>query len=165
MVTESLPSRLRRWTDRSARMLRGRGILAAIRFVLALVFIYAGAMKLIDPGTFALAIDSFGLVPWRTARVLSVALPVLEVAGGLGLACNLRGALSLVAGQLLLFMAVLGYGVLGGLEADCGCFGLDGTAPVGTEELKAAMLRDAFMLGGCLWLHVGRRRAGASGRP
>lgn len=146
-------------------MLRGRGILAAIRFVLALIFIYAGALKLIDPGTFALVIDSFGLVPWRTARVLSVALPALEVAGGLGLACNLRGALALVASQLLLFMGVLGYGVLGGLEVDCGCFGLDGAAPVGTEELKAAMLRDVFMLGGCLWLHVGRRRAGASGRP
>ncbi|WP_461211471.1 MauE/DoxX family redox-associated membrane protein [Desulfocurvus sp. DL9XJH121] len=137
-----------------ARMLRRRGILAVIRLGLALVFVWAGAVKLMAPEAFALAIDGYGLVPWRLARVLSVALPVLEIASGLGLACKRRGALALITGQLALFMGVLGYGILGGLEADCGCFGLGDAPPVGTGELRLALARDAVMLVGCVWLYA-----------
>jgi hypothetical protein len=66
-----------------------------------------------------------------------VGLPLIETIAGLALVLDRPWGLHLITGLLALFVFVLGYGILGDLNVDCGCFG--------AEELdKRASLREAF---------------------
>src|SRR6266568_8773662 len=49
------------------------------------VFIYAGAIKVLDPVQFANDIDNYKILPWMIAVGLSFYLPWLEVSCGLAL--------------------------------------------------------------------------------
>ncbi|MEF2231420.1 MAG: MauE/DoxX family redox-associated membrane protein [Pseudodesulfovibrio sp.] len=121
-----------------------------LRLVIGGLFVFAGALKLADPSAFAMAIDGYGLVSWSTAKLLSRALPIVEIAAGLGLILDFRGALALIVVQLLVFLAVVGYAVHLGLDVDCGCFGPQAAKPgEGAGSLKETLLRDGAMLVGC----------------
>ena len=93
---------------------------------LAAIFIYAGSLKLIDPRAFARTISHFGLVPELLLPVVAIGLPAVEVLAGIALVMDFRSGLYTVSGLMLLFVAVLGYGVLNELNIDCGCFGTGG---------------------------------------
>jgi hypothetical protein len=150
-----------------------------VRLGLGAVFAYAGAVKLMDPMAFAQIIDAYGLVSWGAAKVLARALPVVEVAAGIALMADLRGALGLVVAQLLVFMGVVGYGMYMGLDVDCGCFGPAGLPPGVTPPAEAGaaspadglgesaltLIRDGVMLAACLLLYRLRRTLGVRPRP
>jgi uncharacterized membrane protein YphA (DoxX/SURF4 family) len=117
-----------------------------LRWVLGGLFIWAGVVKLSAPRTFAQSIDAFGLLPEALLPPVALLLPVLEVVIGLAVLRRWRGGLPAMAGLLLMFMAVLGYGIGQNLDVDCGCFSL---AEVQTHtSLKTAFLRDLVMLAG-----------------
>lgn len=143
-----------------------------LRFALGGVFVYAGALKLLDPAGFAQAIDAYGLVNWGTAKFLARALPVIEIASGAGLILGIRGALGLVVAQLLVFLAVTAYALHLGLDVDCGCFGpaaesaagpaagpqINGLA-TGSGSLVQTLVRDTIMLTACLIIRWQQRTA------
>jgi hypothetical protein len=104
---------------------------------LAALFIYGGVIKLFDPKAFAATISAYDLIPDIFLPVVAIGLPLIETIAGLALLLNRPWGLHLVTGLLVLFVFVLGYGILGDLDVDCGCFG--------AEELdKQAGLREAF---------------------
>lgn len=138
---------------------------AAMRFCLAGVFLYAAFGKLADPHTFAQIIGGYGLAPRPALLPLAVLLPVLEIAAALGLLLNLRGALSLYAGLLLLFIFVLGYGIRLGLDVDCGCYGPGDPEGEAYHGLWSAIARDALLLAACCYIHVRRKATGTGPRP
>ena len=108
-----------------------------VRMALAALFIYGGVIKLFDPKAFAATISAYDLVPDISLPVVAIGLPLIETIAGLALLLNRPWGLHLVTGLLVLFVFVLGYGILGDLDVDCGCFG--------AEELdKRAGLREAF---------------------
>ena len=108
-----------------------------IRFALAALFIYGGVVKLFDPKAFAATISTYDLVPEVLLPVIAIGLPILEIIAGLALVFDRIWGHHLITVLLALFVFVLGYGVLGDLNVDCGCFG--------AEELnKQAGLREAF---------------------
>jgi len=121
---------------------------------LALVFLYAGTVKLMDPKAFARSISQYDLAPDFLLPVLAIGLPMAEILGAVGLIFAVRGSLSLIFGLLLLFAAVLWYGILKDLHIDCGCFS--------PEELKAqaglwrAFYRDLVMIGAAIFLYISR---------
>lgn len=142
-----------------------------LRLALGGVFVYAGALKLLDPAAFAQAIDAYGLVNWGTAKFLARALPVIEIASGAGLILGIRGALGLVVAQLLVFLAVTAYALHLGLDVDCGCFGPAADSPVGSAvdematgsgSLVQTLVRDVLMLVACLIIHRQQRAAPAA---
>lgn len=117
-----------------------------LRWVLSGLFIWAGAVKLSAPRTFAHTIDAFDLIPEALLPPVALLLPVLEIVIGLAVLRRWRGGLPAMAGLLFMFMAVLGYGIGQNLDVDCGCFSL---AEVQTQtSLKTAFLRDLIMLAG-----------------
>jgi uncharacterized membrane protein YphA (DoxX/SURF4 family) len=116
-----------------------------IRLAIGAVFIASGALKLLDPAAFAWNIYQYGLVPRPLIDLIAVGLPVMEVAAGAGLVLNRRWSYGLVGGMLVLFMVLLGYAIINGLNVDCGCFGSGEPGPKG---LRNAFLRDALMLAG-----------------
>ena len=95
----------------------------AVRFILAVVFVWSGISKLIEPQSFAVIIEAYGLLPDELIMAVALFLPALELLAGIGLLIDVRGSLGIVAGLLFLFMAILGYGIWMGLDVDCGCFG------------------------------------------
>jgi uncharacterized membrane protein YphA (DoxX/SURF4 family) len=108
-----------------------------VRVTLAALFIYGGMIKLFDPKAFAATISAYDLAPEALLPLVAVGLPLVETVAGLALLVDRPWGLHLITGLLALFVFVLGYGILGDLDVDCGCFG--------AEELdKRAGLRAAF---------------------
>ena len=108
-----------------------------VRLALAALFIYGGVTKLFDPKAFAATISAYDLVPEVFLPVVAIGLPLIETIAGLALVFDRPWGLHMITGLLALFVFVLGYGILGDLNVDCGCFG--------AEDLhKQAGLREAF---------------------
>jgi uncharacterized membrane protein YphA (DoxX/SURF4 family) len=136
------------WSHPEFPVLRERPLLAGTallcRLVLAGVFLYAGAMKAMDPGLFLLDVRSFQILrdPW--AAMLALGLPWLEIAAALALALGgwARGALLVMAGMLVAFGIALGSAWSRGLDVTCGCFG----AGENHTDFVEVIARDAVLL-------------------
>jgi len=127
------------------------------RLSLGGIFIYAGGRKLLAPEPFAVLIYAFGIVPPGLLIPVALGLPFLEVAAGWGLVFDIRGSLTTIAGLLVLFIMLLGYGILMGLDIDCGCFGPGDPETDAFHGLKTALFRDLVMLGGVVLMYGYRR--------
>lgn len=132
----------------------------SLRWGLALVFLYAGAVKLADPEAFAVIIEAYGLVPNSLLMPLALALPALEVLAAVGLLLDVRGSLAIIAVLLFIFIIVLGYGLWMGLAVDCGCFGPEDPEGRAYAGIRPALYRDFVLAGGVLllygWRHLFR---------
>lgn len=128
-----------------------------LRWSLGSIFIYSGVTKLMDPITFAVLIDAYGLVPEALLMPVALILPVLEIIAGAGLMVDIRGSLAMILALLLLFVAILGYGMELGLDVDCGCFGPDDPEAKAFHGLQGALYRDMAMLVAVALLYGWRR--------
>lgn len=126
-----------------------------IRFVLSLVFIYAGAAKLIDPKAFAKVISQYEIIPEFLLAPFAVGLPALELLAGIGLIFNVRGSLVIIVNLLVIFVLVLGYGVLNNMDIDCGCFNPEEINA--HSSLKQALFCDLLMIGATCYLYAYKR--------
>ena len=127
------------------------------RWGLGIIFIYAGSVKLVEPRTFAVLIEAYGILPQDLLMPAAVVLPALEVAGGIGLLCEIEGSLAGITGLLVLFIIILGYGIRMGLDVDCGCFGPDDPEAKAFHGLRDSLYRDLAMLAGILFMYGWRR--------
>ena len=128
-----------------------------VRWGLGGIFIYSGATKLLAPQIFAVLIDAYGIVPEDLLMPVAVILPTLEVLAGVGLLFDIRGSLAVIAGLLMLFFAILGYGIRMGLDVDCGCFGPEEPEAKAFHGLRLALYRDMAMLAAVIFLYGWRR--------
>ena len=94
-------------------------------FVLAGIFIYAGALKAFDPVQFASDIDNYKILPWPVSVALAFYLPWLEIFCALGLVFRFlyRGALSILTASIVVFTLATIAAKVRGLDITCGCFG------------------------------------------
>jgi len=106
-------------------MLRNRGVLLAFRLVLGGLFVYAGAVKVLEPLDFAQNIRNYQLVGQSLSFVAAIVLPWLEILAGLALILGVwtRGAALVVTGLLVFFIVLTAVTMIRGLDVDCGCFG------------------------------------------
>jgi uncharacterized membrane protein YphA (DoxX/SURF4 family) len=125
-----------------------------IRFILGSIFLYAGFIKLIDSKAFAQVISQYGIVPDVLLAPFAIGLPALEFLAGLGLILNMRGSLTVIFSLLVVFVGVLGYGILNDLNVDCGCF--SDAEITSQNNLKLAFYRDLFMIAGVFLLFLSR---------
>jgi uncharacterized membrane protein YphA (DoxX/SURF4 family) len=126
-----------------------------VRIGLGVIFIYAGSLKLMDPRAFARTISHYGLLPEPLLPIVAIGLPATELLAGVALIFNLSPGLYGVSGLLLLFVAVLGYGVLHDMDINCGCFGPEELAD--HRGLSHAFFRDLTLMGAAAFLHWSRR--------
>ena len=96
-----------------------------VDLIVAGVFIYAGAIKALDPVQFASDIDNYKIFPWPISVALAFYLPWLEIFCGFALVGRLlyRGALSILMALVLMFTLVTIAAKVRGLDITCGCFG------------------------------------------
>jgi putative oxidoreductase len=117
--------------------------------LIGLVFIVAGAIKILDPASFAIDILNYRLLPWTWDVVLALYLPWLEVIVGGALLFHkaYRGALCVVAGLLTAFIPAYASTRPRGLDVACGCFGH------GVHRgYWPTLIIDALMLALAVWL-------------
>jgi uncharacterized membrane protein YphA (DoxX/SURF4 family) len=128
-----------------------------IRVLLCIIFLWSGISKLMAPKEFSVIIESYGLVPEAWILPLAIFLPLLEMIFGLGLLLDIKGSLAGITGLLMLFVVILGYGILLGLDVDCGCFGPQDLESQAFHSLRPALYRDFAMIAGVIFLYFWRR--------
>ncbi len=115
------------------------------RLALALVFIYAGAVKMQNVTAFAGHVAAYQILPYALNYLVAATLPYVEFLAGILLLLNarVRPALLVVGSMTLVFMLALVSVLLRGLEIDCGCFD-----PGGGQDVSAgvALLRDVGLM-------------------
>ena len=147
-----------RTRDLFLAMLLSRRLYLFVRICLAAIFMYAGSLKLMDPKAFARTISHYGLLPEPLLPFVAVGLPAAELLSGIALVFDRRSGILGVSGLLVLFVAVLGYGVLNDMDIDCGCFGPEDLAR--HRGLSHAFFRDLTLMGAVAFLHLSRRARG-----
>src|SRR5207237_4281996 len=89
------------------------------------VFIYAGALKALDPIGFGIDLDNYKILPWAISVRFAFYLPWLEIFSGLALVFRFlyRGGLSILTALVLIFLGATLGAKVSGLDITCGCFG------------------------------------------
>jgi len=114
-----------------------------LRFALGIIFLYAAWTKISRPWElFAMAIDSYGLLPLKWVELVARTLPWLEVAIGVFLIAGIFLRSAAVATTLLLavFFSLMVRAYAKGMEINCGCFG------AGEVISWKTLLRDGSLL-------------------
>ncbi|MBI9111742.1 MauE/DoxX family redox-associated membrane protein [Maridesulfovibrio ferrireducens] len=124
-----------------------------IRCLLAVVFFYAGATKIMNTEGFATVISGYGLLPDSLVSLSAIVLPVAEILIATALVWDLKGSLFLYSVLLLVFMGVLVHGINMGLDVDCGCFAPGDAEGEAYHSLREALFRDLFLFSGCVYLY------------
>lgn len=119
---------------------------------LALVFAYAGFIKLVNPDELLDAIANYRLVGRAFAWFAALILPPLELVCALGLCLKSwrRASASILALLMLVFIAALFSALFRGLDISCGCFGAS-DEPV---SYPLTILRDLALFAAACWLAV-----------
>src|SRR5439155_17105442 len=89
------------------------------------IFVYAGAIKALDPLQFANDIDNYKTLPWFVSVRLAFYLPWLEIFCGLAVVFRFlyRGGLSILIALIAVFIGATVAAKVRGLDITCGCFG------------------------------------------
>ena len=124
-------------------------ILSAARVVLGALFLYAGAIKIMDPAAFALAVYNYHILPAGLVNMTAITLPWVEFIAGACLVLGLwiPGGALIVSCLLLVFTVALGFNLSRGLDIACGCFS---TSPVAEKITWWYLLRDSSLLAATL---------------
>lgn len=129
----SIPENMHLWLDRFSR------------WFLAGIMLVAGVPKLMSPTAFAGVIEAYGLLPEIFLFPAALLLPLLEVIAAVQLIRGRKSGLWLTAGLMIVFIAVLSYGLWLGLDIDCGCFGSEDAEYAAFSGLRTALVRDLLM--------------------
>jgi len=103
----------------------GKLLWRSMDFIIAGIFIYAGAIKVLDPIQFANDIDNYKILPWTISVGFAFYLPWLEIFCGLALIlCRFYlGGLSILTALVTVFLVAIIAAKVRGLDITCGCFG------------------------------------------
>ena len=137
-------------SSRRATAIRVLGWLA--RWYLGSLFLLACYHKILAPGTFAIDVATYQVLPLWLVNITAVVLPWVELGAGLLLILGwkVRAAALLVSLMLLSFMGALAFALWLGLDMSCGCF-----ASQGAEHDPISgwtMVRDGAWLAGSLFI-------------
>ena len=100
-------------------------LLRILALLAGAIFVYAGALKALDPARFADDIANFKLLPWHATVLLALYLPWLEIICGVALIFKqcYSGALVILGLLCIVFLGALASAKARGLDISCGCFG------------------------------------------
>ena len=128
----------------------------AFRLVLAAILLWAGGVKLLQPGGAREAIIGYRVFPAGWVDALGWALPGAEVLLGLLLLVGLFTRWAALATALLMTAFIIGISSvwIRGYNIDCGCFGGGGdvTGAGKTWRYGSELLRDFLFTGMATWL-------------
>lgn len=126
--------------------------LCASAWVVGIVFITAGVLKIQDPWAFADSIASYQVLPRSLINALALGLPPFEILTGILCisGCQRRAAVFALLTLTLIFSVALAQSLARGLEVDCGCFG-GGSSSL--WKTWAALGRDLLLVALLGWMY------------
>jgi uncharacterized membrane protein YphA (DoxX/SURF4 family) len=118
----------------------------ASRFVIGIIFLYAGITKIADPSGFAQVLYNYRLLPGWAINPLAITLPWVECIAGASLLLGMwiLGGGTVASMLFAVFAAALGINLIRGLDISCGCFS---TAAAASPITGLTVLRDLLFLG------------------
>ncbi len=101
-----------------------RWIALPLRLYIGYVFLFACWHKIMDPGTFAIDVATYQILPLWLVNLMAVILPWIELASGalIVVGWRTRAAALLLAGMMTVFLVAIIIALARGLEMSCGCF-------------------------------------------
>ena len=134
-------------------------IIVILRYLIALIFIYAAAGKIIHPAEFAKNIDNYRILPYLLVTIMAAVLPWLEFLCGLLFMFGrwLKGAALVVIIMNVIFIVAITSALARGLDITCGCFVLSGE---GARLSYSRLLEDIFLLIATVMMYLTMVRAG-----
>ena len=124
-----------------------------LRIILGVLFIFAGATKVGNPAAFADDINNYRMLPYILVSLMAVVLPWIEIIAGLLLVFGkfLHGASFTLIVLNIVFIIAISSALARGLDIDCGCFSMEGTASrIGVLRL----VEDVIYLGMSLAIYL-----------
>ncbi len=120
-------------------------ILQIARLILAIVFIYAGFVKLLSPEMFFESIQEYRLLPLNLCYILAYLLPPLEIFLGVGLFLNryAKTCALLILFLNIIFIFAIASVWIRGIDISCGCFGQSSSL---TNNYLWDILRDIILI-------------------
>ena len=118
------------------------------RLVVGAVWVWAGAIKVLDPVSSIEAVRAYELLPASLVEPVGYGLPALELVVGLALLVGVmtRGSALLSALLFVAFIIGIASAWARGLEIDCGCFGDGGVEPGASSKYPLEIARDVGLL-------------------
>jgi len=118
-----------------------------VRWYLGGLFVVASLHKIVHPGSFALDVATYDILPLALVNPAAIILPWVELTAGgmLLIGARARAAAVLVSAMMVLFLVALLVALARGLDMSCGCFASQGAAADPISRLT--VLRDAVWLG------------------
>lgn len=147
--------------SRFARFVNWRGhawLAVAARLYLGYVFIAACIHKIAHPGSFALDIATYDILPLSLLNLMAITLPWIELAAGVMLVAGfrVRGAALAVTGMMAMFIVAIIVALAEGLDMSCGCFA---SQAVEDDPISGwTVVRDSAWLLAALYVVVFDRR-------
>ena len=104
------------------------------RLAVAAIFLGACVAKIRDPAAFALAVNSYRILPGEFVNLVAIVLPWIELTTGLAVLLapprpRAAGA-AIIAAMLAVFTIAISLNLARGIEASCGCFSTRADAAV-----------------------------------
>ncbi|MDF1544348.1 MAG: DoxX family membrane protein [bacterium] len=95
-----------------------------VRIGVGIIFVYASAYKIVEPGSFAKSIWYYHMMPGSFINPIALILPWLELLVGLALVFGVcyRGAVVWANLMTVAFILALSSAIVRGISIDCGCF-------------------------------------------
>jgi len=114
------------------------------RWLLGILFLYAGVVKVADPHGFAQALYNYHILPGWMINPLAIILPSVELVVGASLLVGIwtQGGALLASALLAIFAMALGISLIRGLDIACGCF----STSIGAESITwLYLVRDIIL--------------------
>lgn len=107
------------------KLFSNKYLLFIIRIILGFIFIYAGAEKISNPGSFAISITNYRLLPITIINFFAITLPWIELVAGILIVfgISVKENSAIIFSMLLVFTLAIVISLFRGLSIDCGCFG------------------------------------------
>lgn len=117
------------------------------RWYLGVLFIGACLHKIANPGSFAVDIATYDILPLVFVNLAAITLPWIELAAGVMLIIGwrVRAAALTIGGMMVVFLLALAIALGRGLNMSCGCFASQGVAEDPISWLT--VMRDLVWLG------------------
>lgn len=93
------------------------------RVMIALVFLFFGVEKIVNPEKFANELLKYGFFPYKLVNLIAIILPWIEVLTGAALVfgVKIRSMATLSGLMMLAFIISVGTAMAMGLDISCGC--------------------------------------------
>lgn len=123
-------------------ILSNKFILLAARLVIGFVFLYAGIIKVNDPGSFADSVANYKILPDYLINIVAIIIPWIELISGLLIIFGVavRENALVIINLLGIFIILIIVSVLRGLNIDCGCFGTQTGTSIGLNKIIEDLL-------------------------